>query len=151
MPADWDARFLALAAHISTWSKDPSTKVGAVVVDPETHAIRSVGFNGFAPGADDSPELYANREYKYKHVIHAEDNAFRFLLYRATGCYLYTSFPACRDCLAIAYRSGVNRVVQPTLKIDWKSPEWIEEWKNKLGMAFDYASKYGIEMVYVNS
>ena len=53
MSAKWDIRFLKLATHISDWSKDPSTKVGCVVVGPDRE-IRSTGFNGF-------PEAYKIR------------------------------------------------------------------------------------------
>ena len=29
----WDKKFMDLARHISTWSKDRSTKVGSIIVD----------------------------------------------------------------------------------------------------------------------
>jgi deoxycytidylate deaminase len=64
----WDRRYLELAQFVSGWSKDPSTKTGAVVVDED--GVVSVGFNGFAPGVNDAPERYANRELKYKMVVH---------------------------------------------------------------------------------
>tara|TARA_R110000787_G_scaffold186397_1_gene297914 strand:- start:2897 stop:3064 length:168 start_codon:yes stop_codon:yes gene_type:complete len=44
--AKWDQRFMELAAFIAQWSKDPSTKVGAVIVDPRNKRIVSTGFNG---------------------------------------------------------------------------------------------------------
>jgi dCMP deaminase len=70
----WDVRFLELANHIAQWSKDPSTKVGAVIVRPD-RTICSVGYNGFPRGVDDNEERYMDRPTKYEFVVHAEANA----------------------------------------------------------------------------
>ncbi|MBT7127172.1 MAG: CMP deaminase, partial [Candidatus Thioglobus sp.] len=75
----WDKRYLGLAAEVSTWSKDPSTQVGAVTVGSKKEVL-SQGFNGFPRGIDDSDERYNNRDTKYKLVVHAEMNA----IYNAT-------------------------------------------------------------------
>ena len=72
MPAKWDLRFLELAHHISQWSKDPSTKVGCVVVGSDRE-IRSTGFNGFPRGIEDSIERLEDREEKYPLICHAEE------------------------------------------------------------------------------
>ena len=64
MSGKWDVRFIELAKHISLWSKDPSTKVGCVVVG-EDREIRSTGFNGFPRGIDDDDERLMDREKKY--------------------------------------------------------------------------------------
>ena len=72
MSEKWDKRFLDLAAHISTWSKDPSTKVGCVVVG-EDREIRSTGFNGFPRGIKDDEERLSDREKKYPLICHAEE------------------------------------------------------------------------------
>ena len=61
MSEKWDLRFIELAKHISLWSKDPSTKVGCVVVG-EDREIRSTGFNGFPRGIDDDEERLNDRE-----------------------------------------------------------------------------------------
>ena len=74
MSEKWDRRFLELAEHISTWSKDPSTKVGCVVVG-EDREIRSTGFNGFPRGIEDDAERLEDREQKYPLICHAEENA----------------------------------------------------------------------------
>jgi len=73
----WHLRFLDLAKHISNWSKDPSTKVGAVIFDSDKRII-SVGYNGFPKNISDDPEKYLNREIKYQMVVHAEINAILF-------------------------------------------------------------------------
>ena len=63
MSTKWDQRFLKLAEHISGWSKDPSTKVGCVVVG-EDREIRSTGFNGFPRGIADDAARLEDREQK---------------------------------------------------------------------------------------
>lgn len=55
-------------------SKDPSTRVGSVIVGPDLE-IRSAGFNGFPRGVADSPEILANREAKLRLTVHGEMNA----------------------------------------------------------------------------
>lgn len=147
MPANWDARFLGLAAVIAQWSKDPSTKVGAIIVRPDSHAIISTGFNGFPPGHPDAPEQYADRRYKYAHVIHAEENALRFLNYRANGCSLYTSFPVCPNCVRAAVQAGIVRIVQSIVSYQGKSEAWIKEWTERFEESRTVSKQLGIELV----
>jgi deoxycytidylate deaminase len=71
----WHKRYLELAKHISTWSKDPSTQVGAVVVTESGREY--VGYNGFPHGIADTEARLTDREKKYKLTIHAEKNALR--------------------------------------------------------------------------
>lgn len=108
----WDHRFLELAKTVSTWSKDPSTKVGAVIVDP-LNRIVSVGYNGFPRGCDDSTALYENREIKYARTVHAEVNAILTAGQgRSTGATLYTwPFQPCSTCSGLIIQSGITRVV----------------------------------------
>src|SRR5690348_10005783 len=85
----WDKRFLELAQLVAGWSKDPSTKTGAVIVSPE-RTIVAVGYNGFPKLMDDAPELYANREVKYSRIVHCEMNAVLNAGHRVDGSTLYT-------------------------------------------------------------
>ena len=80
----WVKRFFRLANEVATWSKDPSTKVGAVIVG-ENKQIISQGYNGFPRGVDDTEERYNNREIKYKMVVHAEMNAILNALYNGSS------------------------------------------------------------------
>ena len=59
----WDIRYLELAKHVSTWSKDPSSKIGAVAVGKEGQVL-SQGYNGFPRNIIDSTERYEDREQK---------------------------------------------------------------------------------------
>jgi len=110
--AMWDERFMRLAAHVAQWSKDPSTKVGAVIVDSKRRVI-AMGYNGFPRGVDDSPERYADREVKYAHVVHAELNAILNALGPVEGCTLYTTLEPCTGCAKAIIQSGISRVVLP--------------------------------------
>lgn len=116
----WDKRFIDLAEHVSTWSKDPSTKVGAVIVD-ENRRIVSVGYNGFPAGVNDAQERYDNREIKYEMIIHGEINAILFANRDLHNCTLYTwPFMPCSRCASIVTQKGISRVVAPVNK----DPRW---------------------------
>ena len=111
----WDLRFLELAAHVGGWSKDPSTKVGAVVVQDKD--VVGLGYNGFAKGVDDSEERYNDRELKYKMVVHAEVNALIMAgrdRCKGATLYVYPSFsipPICSDCCKTAIQYGIKEIV----------------------------------------
>jgi len=85
----WDMRFLEMAKQISGWSKDPSTKCGAVIVRPD-RTICATGYNGFPQKLKDDEEFYSNRPMKYSRIIHCEMNAILFAKEDLTGCTLYT-------------------------------------------------------------
>jgi dCMP deaminase len=107
----WDTRFLCLAQHIASWSKDDSTKVGSVIVRPD-RSIASVGYNGFPRGVLDLPERYADREQKYPRVVHAEQNAILASHTSVRGFNLYVSpLPPCARCAGAIIQAGIARVV----------------------------------------
>ena len=107
---NWDYRFLDMAKLISSWSKDPSTKVGAVIVDDDRR-ILSLGYNGFPIGISDNKRL-DNREMKYKMVVHAECNALLFSPKAPAGCTIYTHpFMPCPSCASMIIQTGITRVV----------------------------------------
>jgi dCMP deaminase len=113
----WDYRFLDLAEFISSWSKDPSTKVGAVIVD-ENNRIVSVGYNGFPKHIDDNDRL-KERDIKYNIIVHGEINAILFANKSVEGCTLYTyPFMPCPRCAGLIIQSGIKRVVSFVNKID---------------------------------
>lgn len=111
MNEKWDVRFLELAKHISTWSKDPSTKCGAVIVRSD-RTVSSIGFNGFPRGCCDDPALYEDRALKYERVVHAEMNATLSANEPVRGCTLYVwPGPICNRCAAHIIQAGISRVV----------------------------------------
>lgn len=118
----WDLRFLDLAKLISGWSKDPSTKVGAVIVDGDNRVV-SIGYNGFPIGIDDDDDRLNNRELKYKMIIHAECNALMFANTNLVGYTMYTyPFMPCPKCASMIIQSGITRVVSYENKISrWEN------------------------------
>ena len=110
---DWNRRFLALAEHIATWSKDPSTKVGAVIVDADRRII-STGYNGFPRDVEDLDQRLNNRDVKYEMIVHGEINAIVFANQSLQGTTLYTwPFMPCSRCAGIVIQSGIRTVVAP--------------------------------------
>ena len=119
---NWDNRFLDMAKLVSTWSKDPSTKVGAVIVDPSNRLV-SVGYNGFPKHIIDNERLL-DREKKYDIIVHAEVNAILFANKKVNGCTLYTwPFQPCPRCAGLIIQSGISRVVS----IRNRNPRWVDD------------------------
>lgn len=126
----WDYRFVNLAREISTWSKDPSTQIGAIAVDSKRRII-ATGYNGFPSGMCDDESLYNNREEKLKRIIHAEMN----VIYNAaehgvslSGATLYVwGLPVCSHCALGVIQSGISRVVMVNTKPH--DERWNESWK----------------------
>lgn len=128
----WERRFIELARHISGWSKDPSTKVGCVVVGPDRE-IRATGFNGFPRGVSDDGRLH-DRDEKYPRICHAEENAI--MQAARTGvtlknCTSYGTWPPCCRCARGMVQAGLKEVVFPKVEI----PErWQEDFDRAMGM-----------------
>lgn len=120
----WDKRFLKLAEHIATWSRDPSTKVGAVIANDLNIAI-GLGYNGFPRGVSDSPRFYDDRETKLKLVVHAEANAILNATTQVRGCTIYTTHFSCNECAKLVIQSGIKRIVSH--KTDMNS-KWLNAW-----------------------
>lgn len=142
----WDQRFLTLAELIAGWSKDPSTQTGAVIVRPDK-TIASVGYNGFARGMSDSPQLYADREVKYERIIHCEMNAVLTSREPLTGYTLYTwPFLSCPRCAVHMVQAGITRCVAP------ECPEHLKErWEESLNRARSYFEEAGVNVELLSS
>ncbi len=120
----WDERFLALADHISSWSKDPSTKNGCVIVGPDKE-IRSTGFNGFPRGVEDTYDRLHDREQKYPLIVHAEENATMHAArigVSIKGCTSYCTWSPCIRCAVSMIQAGLTEVVSPEVVVPdrWK-------------------------------
>jgi dCMP deaminase len=105
----WDARFMDMAMLVATFSKDDSTKVGSVIVDPCNRVV-SVGFNGAPRGVSDT---YRDRDQKLRRTLHAESNALSFAHRDVDGCTAYVTHPPCSNCAALLIQRGIARVVFP--------------------------------------
>lgn len=134
----WDVRFLQMAAFVATWSKDPSTQVGAVVTD-SFNRIVSLGYNGFPRGAADDHRLNIRQE-KYKIVIHAEENAILNATGSVDGCSIFVTHPPCLHCCGILKQAGISRVV-----FEEPLPQFKERWH--LDETLNYLKELHIEAV----
>jgi dCMP deaminase len=115
MGPSWLAYFQEMAVLVASKSKDPSTKVGCVVVGPDME-VRATGYNGFPRGVADSVERLADRDGKLHFMVHAEANAVAAAARVGTslkGCtVVVTKFP-CPQCTALLIQSGVSSVIAP--------------------------------------
>ena len=138
----WDRRYLGLAKYIAEWSKDPSTKVGAVIVDRRNRIV-SLGFNGFPQVVPDYKRYLQDRKEKYLRTIHAEVNAILFSNRSLNGHTIYTwPFAPCANCMNTIVQSGITRVV--SLHID---EERRQRWESSLKVSYDIADLAGIDLV----
>jgi dCMP deaminase len=139
----WDNRYLSLAKEVATWSKDPSTQVGAVTVGAKKEVL-SQGFNGFPRGIKDTDERYNHRETKYRFVVHAEMNAIYNATYSGTsldGATLYIyGLPICSECAKGIIQVGIKKVVIE------KSKE-LDNWNESLRLSQEMFSEAGVELV----
>jgi dCMP deaminase len=156
----WDLHFLSLAMSHAKMSKDPSTRVGAVIVGPDLE-IRSTGFNGFPRGVLDEEQRLSEKTIKHKLMVHAELNA---ILAAARigipikGCSLYVSAidhanvpwggPPCIRCMVEIAQAGIIAVIgQPK---NFIAPRWRED-QGFPGMAEMIMSEAGINYREVGS
>ena len=116
MNSKWHRRFFQLAHHVSSWSQDPSTQVGACIVNDDKQVL-SLGFNGFPRGVEDTMERYRDKETKYKFVSHAERNALDNAFVDVKGATLYSTLFPCNECAKGIIQKGIKEVVttQPDL------------------------------------
>lgn len=143
----WDQRYLELAKIISSWSKDPSKQIGAVIVGDKGQII-SQGYNGFPRGIIDSNYRYSNRETKYKYVVHAEANAIYNAIHNGastqdTTIYV-TGLPVCHECAKALIQCGITRVVMDT------RPEQTT-WKESADIALNMFNEAGIPYTFIDS
>ncbi len=139
----WDERYLALAAEVATWSKDPSTQVGAVTVGSKKEVL-SQGFNGFPRGIHDTDERYNHRETKYKFVVHAEMNAIYNATYSGTsldGATLYVhGLPICSECAKGIIQVGIKKVVI-------KKSKELDNWNESVQLSQAMFDEAGVELI----
>jgi dCMP deaminase len=141
----WDIRFLKLADFIANWSKDPSTKVGAVIT--RGNQIVSVGYNGLPKGVKDTPERLNNRDIKIECTVHCERNAIIFAKQDISNCTMYT-YPlgSCGPCAGMVIASGIKRVVYPKIK----DANLLGRWDESLRLGREMFAEAGVEMLEID-
>ena len=111
----WDEYFMGVALLAAERSKDPSTQVGACIVD-ENNRILSTGYNGFPKGCSDD-EFPWNRneeegETKYPFVVHAELNAILNTRGKSlVGSKVYVGLFPCNECAKAIIQAGIGEVI----------------------------------------
>ena len=113
-PYDWHVCMTEMAFTISKMSKDPSTKIGSVLVSPDKSKI-SFGYNGFPRGVPDISTIWNNREdgnefNKYELVIHSEENAIMNAKCDVSGWSIYITHLPCLGCAKKIVQSGIKQV-----------------------------------------
>ena len=143
----WHHRFMELAFLVASWSKDPSTKTGAVVVGPDRE-IRATGYNGLVRGVDDNNSERMERPTKYDFFEHAERNAIYNACLTGTslkGCVLYATHAPCTDCARAIIQAGIKMVITNKIIIDENSPKGT--WRDKLEYSAQMFKEAGIEYI----
>jgi dCMP deaminase len=139
----WDSRFLRIAHEVQSWSKDPSTKCGCVLV--RDRRIISTGYNGLPASLSDSLDRYRDRDFKLATIIHAEKNAiFNAAKNGASteGATAYVTWPPCSQCASALVQAGVEKVVCPDPK---NGPE---RWVTNFLLANELLYEAGVKVLY---
>jgi dCMP deaminase len=136
----WDKRFLDLARHIATWSKDPSTQVGCVIVKGKNKVV-SMGYNGPPAGVNDE---FRDRAQKLLRTLHAEDNAILAAKEALDGCTAFVTHAPCSNCAARLIQSGIIRVVFPQ-----PSTEFIQRWYDSYTESLAMFNEVGVKLEVV--
>jgi dCMP deaminase len=122
---------MTLALVASLKSKDPSTQVGAVIIDNKTRKLVSSGYNGFPRYIDDD-QIPQTRPEKYLYVVHAELNAILHAQRELASCSLYATVFPCSECMKAIIQTGIKLVVYLN---DLDGADWEESKKATLKMA----------------
>jgi len=136
-PRMWDWA-VGLARHVALLSKDPSTKVGAVIFDGKKRIV-SAGYNGLPRGVSDTQERLTNRDIKYKMVLHAEVNALSFATAPVEGATLFCTHPCCTQCAAQIIQRGVAHVCWPS-----PTPEFSKRWAEDMDLSMQMFGEAGV-------
>ena len=143
MSEKWDIRYLKLAKEISTWSKDPSSQIGAVIIGHKGQVL-SQGYNGFPRGVrEDLETRWSNKEQKYKFVVHAEMNAIYNASYNGVSLDESTLYiwglPCCSDCAKGIIQVGIKRVVMAKM---YYPAKWTDSFELTQTMFYEAGVEY---------
>lgn len=143
----WHYRYLKIAREVSTWSKDPRRKIGAVIVG-EIGQVVAQGYNGFPRGINDSVTRYNDRDTKRNLVVHAEANAIYNALHNGAStkdCTIYvTGLPVCHECAKAIIQSGIKKVIMDT------QPSVDPRWQDSAKLSLDMFAEAGVEFEFID-
>lgn len=144
---NWDQYFMTLAYLVAMKSKDPSTRVGAVIIGPDKE-IRATGYNGLPRGVIDREYRYTDKEYKYEACNHAEENAILHCALNgvsAKGCTLYSQWMPCARCTKAIIQSGIREVVYHA-DFPGNDPEQMKNWEYSINITKELLNETGVTL-----
>ena len=148
MSEKWEYRFMRLAFHVSEWSKDPSTKVGAVITKGR-HVV-GMGYNGFPKGTMDDESIYLDRPVKYLRVVHAESNALiqagKVVSSITDPLTMYSTLCPCSTCAGMAINAGIRHFV--TMK---PTDDQMNRWGDSFLESINMIQEAEIQITYLDS
>jgi len=125
-------------------SKDPRTKIGAVLV--RENNIISTGFNNFPRKVKDYEERYTDRITKYSFIVHGEHNAILTAARLGTntlGSTLYTQGVPCCECMKSIIQAGCVKVV---VHKQWPNLDYSEKWVEATRISKIMVDESGVEL-----
>lgn len=143
----WASRILKMAKDIASWSKDDSTKVGAVITTSDGSPV-SWGFNGMVKGVNDNAPERLVRPNKYKWMAHAERNAMD-LASRTdlSECVMFVTFAPCSSCAQSIIQRNIKTVVIDSANTVDKMPD---RWKDDMLTANEMLLEAGVTIISIS-
>ncbi len=142
----WHQYFMTMAYLVATKSKDPSTKVGAVIVGPD-YEIRSTGYNGLPRGLADTHRRY-DKPLKHKLINHAEENAILHCArigISTAGCSLYVPWIPCSLCAKAIVQANIVKVIYHQ---EWPGNEQQDDtWSESIAISKEIFQETGVELI----
>ncbi|XP_053191758.1 deoxycytidylate deaminase-like [Scomber japonicus] len=127
--------FMAVAVLTANMSQDPSTQVGACIVNQDNKIV-GTGHNQMPKGGEDMLpwERTGDDELKtkYLYVSHAELNAFMNSP-DVKDCTIYVTLFPCNECTKLIIQGGIKKVVY--LSDKYKEDKLTIASKTMLGLA----------------
>jgi dCMP deaminase len=142
----WGSRILELAKTVASWSKDDSTKVGAVITTSTGKPI-SWGFNGMPMGIDDTIPERMERPLKYKWMCHAERNAIDLASQAdLSDCIMFVTFSPCPNCAQSIIQKGIKTIV---VDAEFTAEKMPERWQADMTIATEMFAEAGVEIIAI--
>jgi len=143
----WAGRILDMAHKVASWSKDDSTKVGAVITTNDGRPV-SWGFNGMPMGIDDSVPSRHVRPVKYKWMCHAERNAMDFAPGDLSNCIMFVTFSPCTTCAQSIIQRQIKTIV---VDADFSADKMPERWQEDMLVAVEMLREAGVTILEMQS
>lgn len=140
----WLKRLLNMAREVASWSKDQSTKVGAVITTADGSPV-SWGFNGMPMGINDDVPERLERPIKYKWMCHAERNAMDLAPQPLDGCVMFVTFSPCANCAQSIIQRKIKTVV---VDANFSPDKMPERWQEDMSIATEMLAEAGVLVIY---